>query len=197
MRVIRRGFVEEETGAARVQKAGTAMRRFGLAAFCGFITTIWVANWLIAHVGVVAVGFGLMAPAGVFVAGVAFTLRDIVQRTLGREAAALAIVIGASASYVIAPQFALASGVAFLVSELADFAVYTPLERRSWLGAVLLSNTVGLLVDSWLFLTLAFGSLEFFWGQVLGKGYMTLAAILLLAVGRRAFLARHSSPELA
>jgi hypothetical protein len=36
-----------------------------------------------------------------------------------------------------------------------------------------LSNTVGLLIDSWLFLTIAFGSLAFFWGQVVGKAWMT------------------------
>ena len=78
-------------------------------------------------------------------------------------------------SYFVAPAFALASGVAFLVSELADLAVYTPLERRSWIGAVALSNTVGLVVDSMLFLALAFGSQEFLAGQVVGKAWMTLA----------------------
>jgi uncharacterized PurR-regulated membrane protein YhhQ (DUF165 family) len=120
--------------------------------FAAYVGTIWLANWLIVHVGVVGVGFGLVAPA-----------------------------------------FALASGAAFLVSEAADFAVYTPLERRTWLGAVALSNTVGLLLDSWLFLTLAFGSLAFFWGQVVGKAWMTLLAVGLLSVIRsRAVLARNA-----
>jgi queuosine precursor transporter len=172
------------------------MNRTGLAAAIGYIATIFVANWLIQHVGIIGVGFGLQAPAGVLAVGAAFTLRDIVQRTLGREAVVIAILIGAALSYLVAPNFAIASGVAFLVSELADFAVYTPLERRSWLGAVALSNTVGLLVDSWLFLTLAFGSLQFFWGQVVGKAYMTVLAILLLAAGR-ALLARNAQTELA
>jgi uncharacterized PurR-regulated membrane protein YhhQ (DUF165 family) len=131
-----------------------------------------------------------MAPAGVFMVGVAFTLRDLLQRTLGVRWTVAAVVIGAALSAFVSPAFALASGVAFLVSELADLTVYTPLERRSWLGAVGLSNTVGLLVDSWLFLTLAFGSLEFFWGQVVGKAWMTLLAVVVLGLGRRAVLAR-------
>lgn len=59
------------------------MRVFGFAAFAGFIATIFAANWLIDNYGVVSVGFGLMAPAGVFMVGVAFTLRDLLQRTLG------------------------------------------------------------------------------------------------------------------
>jgi hypothetical protein len=56
------------------------------------------------QVGPVPVGFGLMAPAGVYAAGVAFTLRDVVQRALGRHAAVLAILAGAGASYLISPR---------------------------------------------------------------------------------------------
>lgn len=161
------------------------MTRLGLAAFAGFIATIWLANWLIETYGIVPIGFGLMAPAGVFAVGVAFTLRDLVQRTLGREAVVVAVLVGAALSYFIAPAFALASGVAFLISELADFAVYTPLERKTWLGAVALSNTVGLVIDSILFLWLAFGSLQFLAGQIVGKAEMTALAIVLLFTVRR------------
>jgi uncharacterized PurR-regulated membrane protein YhhQ (DUF165 family) len=163
------------------------MSRIGIAAALGYVATIFAANWLIEHFGVVPVGFGLVAPAGVFAAGLALTLRDVVQATLGRPAVVAAILIGALLSFLVSPAFAVASGVAFLVSELADFAVYTPLERRSWLAAVAVSNTVGLLIDSWLFLKLI-DSLEFFWGQVVGKAWMTLFAVVLLAGGRRALL---------
>jgi uncharacterized PurR-regulated membrane protein YhhQ (DUF165 family) len=168
------------------------VRTIGIVAALGYVATIFAANWLIQHVGIVPVGFGLMAPAGVFAAGLALTLRDIVQATLGRAAVIAAILIGAALSYLVSPAFAVASGVAFLVSELADLAVYTPLTRRSWLGAIALSNTVGLVIDSVLFLWLAFGSLEFLAGQVVGKAWMTLLAVVLLAGGRRAVLARHA-----
>src|SRR4051812_26866110 len=173
------------------------MTRIGLGAALGYVLTIFAANWLIQHVGLAPVGFGLTAPAGVYAAGVALTLRDVVQATLGRRAVMAAILAGAVLSWLVSPAFAVASAVAFLVSELADFAVYTPLERRSWLGAILLSNTVGLVVDSVLFLWLAFGSLAFLPGQVVGKAEMTVLAVLLLAGGRRALLAWHSSTELA
>lgn len=160
-------------------------RYVGLAAFAAFIATIFAANWLLETYGIVDIGFGLMAPAGVFAAGLAFTFRDLVQRTIGREAVIIAILIGAAVSYAISPAFAAASCVAFLVSELCDFAVYTPLERRSWLGAIAASNTVGLVVDSALFLWLAFGSLAFIEGQIVGKAAMTLVAILVLIPVRR------------
>ena len=156
------------------------LRPLGLLSLVGYIATIFLANWAIATFGMVGVGFGLLAPAGVYFVGLAFTFRDTTQRTLGREWAVVAILIGAALSAFVSPEFALASGVAFLTSELADFAVYTPLARRRWLSAVVASNIVGTIVDSILFLWLAFGSLEFLNGQVVGKLWMTGLAILIL-----------------
>jgi uncharacterized PurR-regulated membrane protein YhhQ (DUF165 family) len=80
---------------------------------------------------------------------------------------------------------ALASATAFLVSEAADYLVYTPLRRRGWLRAVAASNVVGLAVDSALFLWLAFGSLTFLWGQVWGKVWVTALAVAMLWAWRR------------
>jgi uncharacterized PurR-regulated membrane protein YhhQ (DUF165 family) len=145
-----------------------------------YIATIFGANWAIETFGLVPVGFGLLAPAGVYFVGAAFTFRDLAHDSVGRAGIVVAILIGAGLSAIVSPQFALASGVAFLVSELADFAVYTPLRKRGWLRAVALSNAVGLVLDSVLFLWLAFGSLDFLAGQVVGKTWMTLLAIAVL-----------------
>ena len=71
----------------------------------------------------------------------------------------------------------MASTAAFLVSELADFAVYTPLQARGLVLAVLASSLVGLVVDSVLFLWLAFGSLDFLAGQIVGKIWMVRLAL--------------------
>lgn len=151
-----------------------------------YLATIVAANWAIVHFGVVPVGLGLMAPAGVYFAGLAFTLRDIVHAAAGRAVTLLVIVAGAALSFLIAsPALAVASAVAFGVSELADFAVYEPLHRRRWVLAVAASNIVGLVVDSILFLSLAFGSLAFLPGQIVGKFWMTLLAIVVLVPIRR------------
>lgn len=148
--------------------------------FALYIATVVAANWAIETFGFVPVGFGLMAPAGVYFVGLAFTFRDLAHEAVGRKWVAVAILIGAGLSAFVSPQFALASGVAFLLSELADFAVYTPLRERGWLRAVALSNAVGLVIDSALFLWLAFGSLEFLSGQVVGKTWMTVLAVVVL-----------------
>lgn len=147
----------------------------------GYVATILTANLLVTHAGSVAVGFGWQAPAGVFTVGLALVLRDLLHEWGGWQAVITAIAIGTGLSYLLAdPTFAFASAVAFAVAELADMLVYTPLRRRGLIVAVFASNAVGLVVDSWLFLKLAFGDLTFLPGQILAKTYMTVVAALVL-----------------
>lgn len=160
-----------------------------------FCLTIPAANWMIGHVGTVCVANGpcllpvapgLMAPSGVLMIGIALVLRDLVQRRLGVEFGIAAILAGAAISAGLAPaSLVLASAAAFLLSEFADFAVYTPLARRRLVLAVLASSTVGLVVDSIVFLWLAFGSLDFLPGQIIGKLWMVLLATPFVAYLRR------------
>ena len=167
-----------------------------LLLFVAYIGTVWAANWAIGRFGVVPVGFGLMAPAGVYFAGLAFTLRDLLHESAGSRRVIVAILIGAALSAFLenGERIALASAVAFLLSESLDMVVYSPLRHRRWLLAVVLSNIVGLVVDSVVFLWLAFGSLAFLPGQLVGKALTTLGAVVLLAAWRnRALLSRHPS----
>jgi len=135
---------------------------------------------------VIPVAPGLMAPSGVTMIGIALVLRDLVQRRLGVGVAVGAILVGAALSALVAPPaLVVASAAAFLLSELADFAVYTPLARRRLILAVVASSLVGLVVDSIVFLWLAFGSLDFLAGQVVGKAWMVLLSIPFVAWLRR------------
>ena len=170
-------------------------RAVGLGALALFLLSVPFANWLVQHVGTVCVPAGpclvpvapgLLAPSGVLAVGVALVLRDVVQRYLGAAWALGAIVAGTALSTLVAPpSLVLASGAAFLLSELADFAVYTPLQRRGLVLAVVASSAVGLVVDSLVFLTLAFGSLDFLAGQVVGKTWAVGASIPLIRLLRR------------
>ena len=167
----------------------------GIAFLVAFGLTIPVANWMIGHVGttcvpngpcLIPVAPGLVAPSGVLMIGVALVLRDLVQRRLGVAYSAAAVVAGAALSAAVAPpSLVLASGVAFLLSEFSDLAVYTPLARRRMIAAVVLSSFVGLVVDSVVFLWLAFGSLQFLGGQIVGKAWMVLLSIPLVHWLRR------------
>ena len=172
----------------------------GIVFLIAFGLTIPAANWMIGHVGTACVpngpclipvapnpfGASLMAPSGVLMIGIALALRDLVQRRLGVGYSASAVVAGAMLSAMVAPPaLALASGIAFLISEFADLAVYTPLARRRLIAAVVASSLAGLVVDSVVFLWLAFGSLEFLAGQVVGKTWMVLLSIPFVHLLRR------------
>ncbi len=157
------------------------------AILVAFLACIPAANWLIGNVGtrcipegpcIIPVGFGLMAPSGVLLIGLALVLRDLVQRWLGIGWVIGAIIAGAAISAVIAPPaLVVASATAFLLSELADTAVYTPLAERRLMLAVALSSLVGLAIDGAVFLWLAFGSLALLPGQILGKAIMVAIAM--------------------
>lgn len=170
------------------------MTKLGYAALAAYIAVIVGANLAVQRYGLVPVGFGLLAPAGVYLAGLGFTLRDLVHRTLGPKLVLAGIAAGAAVSFAVAsPALAVASAVAFGFSELADMAVYTPLAKRHWLAAVAASNTVGLVIDSALFLWLAFGSLQFLPGQITGKAWMTGLAVAVLWAGRYAMRRREAA----
>ena len=112
----------------------------GIGFLIAYGLTIPAANWMIGNVGAVCppnspclipVALGMMAPSGVVMIGIALVLRDLVQRRLGAGFSAAAVLAGAMLSALVAPAaLALASGIAFLISEFADLAVYTPLARR-------------------------------------------------------------------
>ena len=152
-----------------------------------YLLVILSANWLAASY-IWPVGFGLKAPAGVFSIGLALALRDWLHELRGLRAALVVAYVAGVLSFVLSEvmgwtalrSVALGSVAAFAFSETTDALVYHPLRRRhAYLGLVL-SNAVGLLVDSAIFLMIAFGSLAFFWGQVVGKSEMTLVALGLI-----------------
>ena len=181
----------------------TARRALGLLSLVLFILTIPVGNWVVMNIGLVClkdgpclipVAPGMMAPSAVLLAGFALVLRDAVQSLLGKRWTLLAIAVGAVISgFLSDPAIVLGSTCAFLFSELADFAVYTPLRERHLTTAIVASGLVGSIVDSVIFLSLAFGSLEFIVGQVLGKFWMSLIAGSILIMYRRYRMIRQTS----
>ena len=168
------------------------MRYAYLAAFVG---TIPAANWMVGNVGtcvlngpcLIPVAPGIMAPSGVLMIGLGLCLRDLVQRKLGLWWAMGAILVGAALSAFLAPPaLVAASAAAFLLSEFADLAVYTPLQKRRLIAAVVASGLVGLVIDSAVFLYVAFGSLDYIAGQIIGKAWMILLSVPVIVWMRRA-----------
>lgn len=146
-----------------------------------YIGSIVLANLCTTQFGLVPIGFGLLVTAGTFAAGFALIARDAVQVKSGKAIVLLAIVIGAGISALTSnPAIAIASGIAFLISELVDFAVFTPLKGRNLAGAVVASSVISAPVDTVLFLHLAgFGVT---WQAVLGQFIVKTALALIAAI---------------
>lgn len=166
------------------------MYRFGW--FASLLAAIIGANTMIANVGICVAPGGpclipvwpaplLMAPSGVLLIGVALVARDALHESGGARWVFAAIAVGSLLSAALSPALALASGAAFALGELADYAVYAPMRRHGRAWAVAVSGIAGASVDSALFLWLAFGSLDFLAGQIIGKLYASFAVAAWVA----------------
>lgn len=163
----------------------------GAVAAVGLVGSVVLANWLTARFGFVPIGLGLSTTAGTLAAGSALVLRDALQDAAGKAAAMAAVAVGAVLSYALStPALAVASAAAFAVAEVADLLAYTPIRARAkfgsglWAVAVIVSGLVGAIVDTALFLGIAFGLaavMPAMAGQLVGK---TAASLLFVAVGR-------------
>jgi uncharacterized PurR-regulated membrane protein YhhQ (DUF165 family) len=171
-------------GHLRSISGGLALLYVGLAI---------LANWLASrYVVSVPLTGGLVAPAGVFCIGGILVLRDWFQQltnlwtslALVYVAGVVSYLAGTALGWTSLQKVALASLAAFTVSETLEAVVFTPLRRQSLTIGVAASSLIGNAVDSWLFLTLAFGSTAFFWGQFWGKTEMIAVGVALTAARR-------------
>lgn len=161
-----------------------------------YIALIAAANIIVAHVGPAASPYVAFAAVGVIL-----TTRDRLQEAWEGRHLLLRIggliAAGGLLSYLltpgvpIAPHIALASMVAFIASESIDTAIYTVLRHARADVKVNLSNAVSALVDSWVFLTIAFGSVttSIVFTQFVAKvagGALFLAALVAFGWWREA-----------
>jgi uncharacterized PurR-regulated membrane protein YhhQ (DUF165 family) len=169
----------------------------GFIALTTYALTITAANWLTTRYGLVPVGFGLITTAGTYAAGAALLLRDVVQDLCDWRWVLAGIAAGAALTAVTSPALAVASTVAFLLAELLDMAVYTPLRDRGWARAALLSGIVGAIVDTYAFLALAGFPItaQTVGGQLVGKTlWATLLPVTVIVAARmvrRGYVSRH------
>ena len=116
-----------------------------------YIVLIVLVNYGFSVVPLIKLPDGTMWPPMSLVVGFVFVVRDFAQKEIGHKIL-IAMVVGVAVSYAMADPFiAMASAAAFLVSELADWAVYSftgrPLSQR-----ILLSSLLGTPIDSAVFL---------------------------------------------
>lgn len=116
-----------------------------------YAVLIVVVNYGFSVVPLVKLPDGTMWPPMSLVVGFIFVARDFAQREIGHKVL-LAMLVGVALSYVMAnPYVAVASAAAFLVSELADWLVYS-LTKRPLSQRILYSSLLSAPLDSAVFL---------------------------------------------
>lgn len=119
--------------------------------FVAYILSILIVNILFSYVPLIPTPIGMLSPVAVLV-GTIFVVRDFAQRAVGHWILG-GVAIGAVLSYLMADPFvATASVLAFVSSELADWALYTatkkPFYQRVWISS-LLSTPIDTAVFLW------------------------------------------------
>lgn len=118
-----------------------------------YIGLIVAVNYGFTVVPLVDLPGGEKWPPMSLVVGFIFVARDFAQREIGHRVIIAMLLAGALSYFMASPFVAFASLAAFLVSELADWAVYS-FTGRSFSQRVLLSSAVGTPLDSAIFLAL-------------------------------------------
>ena len=116
-----------------------------------YIALVVLVNWAFTVVPLVKLPGGTMWPPVALLVGFVFVARDFAQREIGHYVL-VAMAIGLGLSYFMAgPEVAIGSAAAFLISELADWAVYS-FTRRPLSERILYSSIIGTPIDSVVFL---------------------------------------------
>ena len=125
---------------------------------------------------------------GAFTYPLVFLVCDLTNRAIGpaaaRRVAWIGFAVAVLVSGALAPwRIALASGTAFIVSQVLDILVFNRWRRASWWKAPLIGSQVASVIDTGVFFFLAFAGTQLNWLQLAGGDLMVKAtmAVLLLA----------------
>ena len=150
-----------------------------IAAMCAVIA---LSNWLVQF------QINDWLTWGAFSYPLVFLVCDLTNRAVGpaaaRKVAWIGFALAVLLSLLLAPwRIALASGTAFIASQVLDIAVFNRWRRSSWWKAPLIGSAVASVLDTALFFAIAFAGTELDWLQLTAGdlGVKWLMALLLLA----------------
>ena len=152
-----------------------------------YILSIIMGNFLVVWFGIIQVG-PLMFPAGALAIGLTFSLRDFVQKEFGHKVwyfMIVSTVLTALMSFVMSNmpippwRVAMASAIAFIVSEFIDWFVYT-ITKKDIVWRITISNLFSTPIDSILFVGIVFGSYSILQPPVYGQSIIKYLSGLLV-----------------
>jgi uncharacterized PurR-regulated membrane protein YhhQ (DUF165 family) len=100
---------------------------------------------------------------GAFTYPIAFFITDITNRRYGPKKARLIVFFGFIVAVFLSiwfatPRIAIASGTAFLTAQLIDVIIFSKLRDAKWWKAPLISSSIGSVIDTIIFFSIAFSA---------------------------------------
>ncbi|MBT5641349.1 MAG: queuosine precursor transporter [Rhodobiaceae bacterium] len=107
---------------------------------------------------------------GAFTYPVAFFITDITNRRYGPQKARWIVFAGFIVAVFLSiwfatPRIAIASGTAFLTAQLIDVTIFSKLRNAKWWKAPLISSSIGSVIDTIIFFSIAFSASFVFFGS--------------------------------
>ena len=132
---------------------------------------------------------------GAFSYPITFLITDLANRAYGKIVARkvvltgfiigvlLTLFVSTNFSDIISIRIAIGSGVAFFIAQNLDIQIFDRLRKKSWYIAPLTSSTIGSVVDTFLFFSIAFYATGIPWftlaiGDLLVKMLTTLLMLI-------------------
>ena len=166
----------------------------------GFVVVI--SNYLV-QFPIQYFGLSEILTYGAFSYPVTFLITDLANRAYGKAVARkvvnigfiigilLTLLVSTNFSDIISIRIAIGSGLAFFVAQNFDVLIFDNLRKNSWYIAPLASSTIGSIVDTFLFFSIAFYATGIPWVTLaLGDLAVKLIITLLMLVPFRILLSR-------
>ena len=130
---------------------------------------------------------------GAFSYPIAFLITDLANRTYGKIIAQKIVYLGFSIGIIftlffstnfadlISIRIAIGSGSAFLAAQLLDVQIFDKLRKNTWYIAPLISSSIGSIVDTFLFFSIAFAGTGVPW-ITLSLGDLTIKLFVALVM---------------
>ena len=128
---------------------------------------VLISNFLVQY-PIQKFGLSEILTYGAFSYPVTFLITDLANRAYGKVVARkvvyfgfvigilLTLFVSTNFSDIISIRIAIGSGVAFFVAQNLDIQIFDRLRKRSWYIAPLTSSSLGSLMDTFLFFSIAF-----------------------------------------
>ncbi len=173
---------------------------YKLSILMGFVVVI--SNYLV-QFPIQYFGLSEILTYGAFSYPVTFLITDLANRAYGKAVARkvvnigfiigilLTLLVSTNFSDIISIRIAIGSGLAFFVAQNFDVLIFDNLRKKSWYIAPLASSTIGSIVDTFLFFSIAFYATGIPWVTLaLGDLAVKLFITLLMLVPFRILLSR-------